>query len=153
MLWWKFAKFLMLFSKPQVSFSSNFLSLFSVKKDNSSILFLAQALYTLVKKNPLKYKFLRFLSGRVKICQIPHVNFETTSQFLFKAHLYFFSCNFIYFQQKEPIEVQIWWNFTWAVESLKFCTLMGSFCPNHIKFQLKKYRRVISHDTEEWCKD
>ena len=30
-------------------------------------------------------------------------------------------------------------NFTWAVESLKFCTLMGSFCPNHIKFQLKNY--------------
>ena len=23
---------------------------------------------------------------------------------------------------------------------------------NHIKFQLKKYRRVISHDTEEWYK-
>ena len=66
--------------------------------------------------------------------------------------LYFFSLNFIYFQEKEPIKVQIWWNFTWAVESLKFCTLMGSFCPNHIKFQLKKYRRVISHDTEVWCK-
>ena len=66
--------------------------------------------------------------------------------------LYFFSWNFIYFQQKEPIKVQIWWNFTWAVESLKFCTLMGSFCPNHVQFQLKKYRRVISHDTEEWCK-
>ena len=48
--------------------------------------------------------------------------------------LYFFSWNFIYFQQKEPIKVQIWWNFTWAVESLKFCTLMGSFCKNHIKF-------------------
>ena len=63
---------------------------------------------------------------------------------------YFFSWNFIYF--KEPIKVQIWWNFTWAVESLKFCTLMGSFCPNHVQFQLKKYRRVISHDTEQWCK-
>ena len=24
----------------------------------------------------------------------------------------------------------------WAVESLKFCTLMGSFCPNHVQFQL-----------------
>ena len=48
--------------------------------------------------------------------------------------LYFFSWNFIYFQQKEPIKVQIWWNFTWAVESLKFCTLMGSFCKNHRKF-------------------
>ena len=58
----------------------------------------------------------------------------------------------VYFQQKESIKVQIWWNFTWAVECLKFCTLMGSFCPNHVHFQLKKYRRVISHDTEKWCK-
>ena len=58
----------------------------------------------------------------------------------------------VYFQQKESIKVQIWWNFTWAVESLKFCTLMGSFCPNHVHFQLKKYRRVISHATEERCK-
>ena len=59
--------------------------------------------------------------------------------------LYFFSWNFIYFQQKEPIKVQIWWNFTWAVERLKFCTLMGFFCPTHIKFLPKKYRRIVSH--------
>ena len=35
------------------------------------------------------------------------------------------------------------------IESLKFVTLMGSFCQNTMKFQLKKYRRVISLDTEE----
>ena len=29
---------------------------------------------------------------------------------------------------------------------------MGSFCKNRTKFQLKKCRRLISHDTEEWCK-
>ena len=56
--------------------------------------------------------------------------------------LYFFSWNFIYFQQKELIKVQIWWIFTWTVKSLNFCTLMGYFCKNHIKFQLKRYRRV-----------
>ena len=64
--------------------------------------------------------------------------------------LHFFSSRFIYF--KEPIKVQIWWNFMWAVGSLKFCTLMSSFCPNHVQFQLKMYRRVTCHDTEEWCK-
>ena len=37
-LWWKFAKFLMLFPKPQVNFSS-FAWLFSVVKDNSYVLF------------------------------------------------------------------------------------------------------------------
>ena len=31
----------------------------------------------------------------------------------------------------------ICWNFMWAVESLKFCTLMGSFCRNHVQFQQK----------------
>ena len=38
-LWWKFAKFLMSFSKRQVSFSSNFASLLNVMKDNSSVPF------------------------------------------------------------------------------------------------------------------
>ena len=40
----------------------------------------------------------------------------------------------------------------WAVESLVICTFMGSFFGKHIKFQMKKYRRVISHDTDEWYK-
>ena len=29
---------------------------------------------------------------------------------------------------------------------------MESFCKNYIKIQLKKYRRLIPHDTDEWCK-
>ena len=69
-------------------------------------------------------------------------NFASLFIVMRQTPLYFFSWNFVYFQQKEPIKVQIWWNLTWAVEILKFRTLMGSFCPNHIKFQLKKYRRV-----------
>ena len=132
----------------------------------------------------------------MKICQIPHVILQTTSQFFFlfrsnirhfarkvpikgqifqtfessdqnspnSCHfwnnksvflqilhhsvyiyiipLYFFGWNVILFEQKEPIKVQIWWNFTWTVKSLKLCTLIDSFCKNRIKFQLKKYRRV-----------
>ena len=61
--------------------------------------------------------------------------------------LYFFSWDFINLQQKEPSRYKFD-----EIESLKFGTLMGSFCQNDIKFQLQKYRRVISHDTEEWCK-
>ena len=34
-----------------------------------------------------------------------------------------------------------------AVASPKICTLMDSFCPNHIKFYMKKYKKVLSHDT------
>ena len=43
----------------------------------------------------------------------------------------------------------IWWILMWAVSSLKICTLMCCFS---LKCQLKKYRRIISHDTEEWYK-
>ena len=38
-IWRKFSKVVMSFSKPQISFSSNFASLPSVIKDNSSVLF------------------------------------------------------------------------------------------------------------------
>ena len=37
--------------------------------------FLAQTLYTLLKRSPLKWKFLRLSSARVKFCQIPYANF------------------------------------------------------------------------------
>ena len=49
-----------------------------------SCTFLAQTLYTLVKFSPLKCKFLRLSSARVKICQIPHDNFEKASEFHFR---------------------------------------------------------------------
>ena len=31
----------------------------------------------------------------------------------------------------------------------RICTLIGSFCRKYIKFQLKKYREVMSYDMEE----
>ena len=34
----------------------------------------------------------------------------------------------------------------------KTCTLMASFWTKYIMFELKKYRWVMFHDTEEWCK-
>ena len=34
----------------------------------------------------------------------------------------------------------------------KIFILMGSFWAKYILFELKKYRGVIFHDTEEWCK-
>ena len=83
-LLWKFAKFLMSFSKPKVSFSSNFASQSSVLKYSFSVPSLAQTLYTLVKSSWLKCKLLILSSSRVKIHQIFYFNFETTSQFLFR---------------------------------------------------------------------
>ena len=42
------------------------------------------------------------------------------------------------------------WSEHWKVS--KICTLIGSFWPKYIMFELKKYRWVIFHDTEEWWK-
>ena len=34
----------------------------------------------------------------------------------------------------------------------KISTLLGFFSAKYIRYDLKKYRGVIFHDTEEWCK-
>ena len=108
----------------------------------SNVIFFAQS-------NQSKSTFLRLSSAWVKIHQIlvnlkQQISFSSNLASLFSVMRYNSSVLF---------KVQIWWNFVWAVESLKSCTMMDSFFPDHvIKFQLKKYRRVISHDTEGWCK-
>ena len=43
--------------------------------------FLVQTIYTLLDRSPLKWTFLRLSSARVKFCQNPYGNFETTSRF------------------------------------------------------------------------
>ena len=66
--------------------------------------------------------------------------------------LYFFSWNFIWFLKKELTKVQ---NFRLSTAQLTFyqiCTLISYFCWKYVKFQLKKYGGVISHDTKEWRK-
>ena len=46
----------------------------------------------------------------------------------------------------------IWWILTRVLEVSKICTFIGSYCGKYLMFDLKKYRGVIFHDTEEWCK-
>ena len=41
----------------------------------------------------------------------------------------------------------IGWTFIIALENLKNCTLMGSFCPK-VMFQLENFRGIMCHDTE-----
>ena len=105
--------------------------------------FLGQTLHTLHKRHQSKCNFPRLLSARIKIHQ-NLIIFETKNRFLFTFYItHLFSWNFIYFQQKESIKVQIKWNYIWAVESPKFCNLVGSFCQNHIKFQLKSVEELF----------
>ena len=94
----KIVKFLMSILKRKVISSLNIASFFiflqilhdsSVSWKMTPCTYLAQAIYTLLKRSPLKLNFLGLLSACVKICQIPHVNFETASQFLFKFCIIF----------------------------------------------------------------
>ena len=73
---------------------------------------LVQTLYTLIKKSPLKCKFLRFSSAPVKICQIPHVNFETTSHFFFQFCI-FFHCH----DKISPVNFKLIHFLLWLKES------------------------------------
>ena len=94
---------------------------------------------------------MRLLSAQMLSAQIL-VSFETTNQFLFKfcinlqCHEIQLLCTFLaeilYTFNKRSLSRYKFGE----IESLKFGTLMGSFRQNNIKFQLKKYRRVISHE-------
>ena len=76
---WKFAKIIMSFLKVPFSFPWNFASIVgTIKQLVCTFLVLT---YILVKSNTLNAKFLKRSGARVKIRQIPYVNFETTSQF------------------------------------------------------------------------
>ena len=127
----------------------------SVSWKITPLYFLGQTLNTLHNRNQWKCKFVRLLSARIKIHQIL-VIFETTNQFFFKfcinlqCHETQLLCTFLaeilYTFNKRSLSK---YKFD-KIESLKFDTLMDCFRQNNMKFQLKKYRWVISHDTTEW---
>ena len=131
--WWKLCKFLMLFSKPQVScyFPNLQILHHSLMSWKITPLYFFRSIITyFLGRNKSRCKFLRLLSARIKIPQIL-ISFETANQFFFKFFFNlqchetqplctFFSWNFIYFQQKE----QIWWN--WKSEIWHFDGLLLS---------------------------
>ena len=129
--------------------TSRFLSKFCIPLQFHERLFLctllAQTIYTLLKRSPLKWKSLQLLSTQLKICQIPYANFETTSQLLSKfcnpssfswniTPLYFFSSNNLYFAQKESIKNENYWDFR----------ALGS---NFMKFLMPILKRLVDSST------
>ena len=151
----KFVKCLVSILNWQVNSSSNFPSVFIFKTHNSPINFKFIHFLLWIKRSHQSSNFKTFGCSGENLpnssCDFPNhksVFFQTLHHSPVSKKLtplYFFRSNVIYFARKIPIKVQIFEKFF-----AKFCTLMGSFCPNHIKFQLRKYRRVISHDTEDW---
>ena len=59
-------------------------------------------------------------------------------------------------QRKTDLLFQKWQEFgeTWPRHSkvFKTCTSICSYYAKYLMFDLKKYRGVIFHETEEWCK-
>ena len=126
--------------------TSTFYSKFciDIQCDYTQLTFWAQTLCTLVKTSTLKCKFLRFLSARVKIRQILHVNFELTNQFLFKfsiiVHCHdtqlpckFWAHTFSNFDRRIPSKSQFWnfREFWW-----KFAKFLMSFFKQQVSFSL-----------------
>ena len=76
----KLTKSIMLFLQPRISFSSNFASLFSVMRHNSSVFFHLN-LCMFWRKEPIKVQISRLSTARMKLKQISYVIFQDTSQF------------------------------------------------------------------------
>ena len=109
------------------------------------------------QKEPIKVQFSGLLSALMKVHPILQDIFETIrSGFIQVLHccsvswkitpLCFCSSNLVYFRQKEPIKNKFsdFWVVEWKFTKSLMSYLIGSFCWKYIKFQLKKYRRVVS---------
>ena len=125
-LWWKFAITFSIFSSVSCKITPLSFFRWNIKYFAQNKPIKEQIFETFMYSGQNSWNSCHFWNKSVFL-QILHqspVQWEITP-------LYFFSWNFITsFRQKEPIKVQILWNVTWAVKSLKFCTLMGSFCPS-----------------------
>ena len=144
------------FWNHKVRVYSNFASLFSSKKDNSSVFFQLKP-HILWTKEPIGvkfsdfwvvgWKFTKFLMSYLKLKVSFSLNLASFPLNLVSWEitlLYFFSWKFLSFGQKKPIKVQ---NFRIPTAHMKFnqiCTLTGSSYWKYTKFQLKKYRGVVS---------
>ena len=156
-LWSKFTKFLS-FLRQQIDFSLNFASL-SVSWDTIPLYF-------------RDAKFKENLSRGFKYDMRNLVNFHPTTQ-KSETSISCFCPKYVRFELKKCRGVvfhdtklwwKIWikpdlaiskmawaigWTFIRALKSQKNCTLMDSFCPNHIMFRLEHFRGTMFHDTEE----
>ena len=150
------------FWNPKTRVYSNSALLFYAIKDDSCI-FLAQTSYTLDRNGPSKWNFWTFeLLSRLKFRKfvmpyfIPQVTFSLNFASLFNimrdnSSVIFLAKTFYDFYNRSSSKWKIS-DFRLLTRFHQICTLIGSFCWKYIKFQLKKDRGVMSHDTEEWCK-
>ena len=137
----------MLFSKPLVSFSSNFAWPFSVIKYNFALHFFQSRLYTLHQRGQSKCNFLRLLSARIKVYQILFI-FETkigvfSSDF---ASLFSVTRNLI-----SSMSWGIWWIFTEPLKNPNN-SLWWAISVQIMQGWAKRNTEEFFHDNEQWCR-
>ena len=147
MLTLNFTIFVMSLLKPRTSFSSNFASLSSVMRNNSSVLFHVK-LYIPSRKRTLDgYKFSNFqlLAWKLTKFQIPQFSLEFC--ITFQCHDTQFLLNFLaetlHFGQKEPIKVQIF----------RFLSALMKVHPiPHASFETTRSRfiQILHHCSVSW---
>ena len=132
MLGSKFPKFLSVL-KQQISFSSNFSSIFSVMRHNSSVLFLVEILYTFNKRSKFgEIESLKFGTFMGSFCQ-NNIKFQPkgteelslltlTSDAKFKEKL---TCSFKY-------DMRNFLNFHPTIQKSESSTLTVYFCLKYI---------------------
>ena len=90
------------------------------------------------------------------------VNFHASSRKSENFHFYWILLSKTYIDLDEKIQIYVSWhwrvmqrnlvNFHPTTQKSENFTSMGHFCPKYLRFELKKYRGVIFHGTEYWCK-
>ena len=160
---WNLSKFLMLYLKPQVSFSSNFASLFNVMRENSSVIFRWNFIW-FGQKESIKVQnfklFKNFKISNFKILTV-HVKFHQIYTLIGSFCWKYIKFELIQYRGVMFHDNEEWCRIwrgmdllfrKWHEESNEFwpkhskvskmCTLMGSFWPNYIMLELS---------TEELC--
>ena len=151
----------MWYLKPKVSSSLNFGSLFSVMRYNCSVLF-SWNFVSFGQKESINMQNFRLLTAHVKFYQIcalvgsfywKYIKFQLKKYKVFMSHDPEGWCKI---WKKTDLLFQKWQKFGEIrlehSKVFKMCTSMGSFWAKYTIFELKKYRRFIFHDTEEWDK-
>ena len=156
----KITKFLMSCLKLQVSFSLNFQSLFSVTRDNSSVLCFRWKCTWFGQKVPIKVQNFTFLTALVKFTQICNLIGSFCWKYIkMSARKVQRSYVSWHWRLTENLKkkwflvsnmTRIWWVLIQTFKKLK--NLHFDWFLLCKVFDLKKYRGVIFHDTEEWCK-
>ena len=126
----------------------------SVSCKISPLYFFRSNVIYFAEKKPWKCKSLRLLGAQVNIPQIL-VIVEFASLFSAMRHNTFlctFFAKILYNFNKRSLSKYKFGEISCEESKVFNFALWWSFCPNDIKFQLKKYRTVIPFDKAEWCK-